>query len=74
MKRIYRELASGGKELLGYDYEGTFIELDWIECNSLYNPWRRYGYLVEELRPILGYCWFETLKEAKEYIDKYLKK
>lgn len=73
MKRLYRENSNGTKELTGYDYDGVIIELDYKDSRSFYNPYRRYGYLVPQLREILGYWWFETLREAKENIDKYLK-
>lgn len=72
MKRIYKEF-SYGKELWGYDYNGTLIEIEnefngtrglsgsvkkWYRCNEL---------------KINGYAsCFDTLKECKEYIDKYL--
>lgn len=73
MKRLYRENSNGTKELIGYDYDGIIIDIDYTDSRSYYNPWRKDGYLVQQLKPILGWCFFETLKEAKEYINKYLK-
>ena len=73
MKRLYQEYANGSKELKGYDYEGVIIEIDWSECNSYYNPWKRDGYLVPQLKELGKTYWFETLKQAKESINQYLK-
>lgn len=73
MKRIYRENSNGTREVIGYDYEGVMIEVNYSDSRSYYNPWRKDGYLVPQLKEILGWCYFETLKVAKEYIDKYLR-
>ena len=73
MKRVYEE-RSYGKELVGYDYEGIFIErrIDFDGSKGLYGV-ERVDYICEELRPVLNFCSFDTLKECKMYIDEYLK-
>lgn len=72
MKKIYKEEDNGTKTLVAYDYNGVVIELDYTESNSYYHPWKRDGYIVPKLKEVGKASWHETLKEAKEWIDKYL--
>ena len=71
MKKIYEE-DENEKKLIGYDYNGIKIEIDYTESNSYYHPWKRCGYLVPQLKEVGKASWHETLKEAKEWIDKYI--
>lgn len=70
LKRIYEEYSNRRKELIGYDYNGIIIEVDYSESNSYSNPWKKDGYIIPILKKLGKASYFETLKEAKEYIDK----
>ena len=73
MKKIYQHsYVYDTDELVAWEYKGYRIELDYTECRSYLNPWRRCGYIVPALKEIGVTSWCETLKEAKEMIDKYL--
>ena len=73
MKRLYDTHQNGTKELKGYDYNGIIIDVDYaFSTRSYLGQWIRSGYRVEKLKEIGKPSWFQTLKEAKEYIDKYL--
>ena len=71
-KRIYQEF-SYGKELIGYQCEKAFIKIEY-EFNgagSLLGTTKKW-YHVEDLKKIGEASCFDTLKEAKECIEKCL--
>lgn len=66
-KRIYEK---DGVTLKGYECDKVFIKVEYYDVTS-YGNWHK-DYVVDELKE-KGYASrFETLKEAKEYIERYL--
>lgn len=64
-KRIYLN-----DELIGYKCEKANIEIYWYDITPSGN-WHK-DYIVPELKKIGKASRFETLKEAKQYIEMYL--
>lgn len=69
MKKIYKEY-SYGKQLEGYDYNGVVISINYYDVTRRGN-WHK-DYVVPELKEKGLASRFETLKEAKAYIDEKL--
>ena len=71
MKRIYEEY-SYGKELIGYDYKGYFIEIE-----NEFNVNRNYLGTTKKWYHIIlksgEKCCYDILREAKERIDEDIK-
>lgn len=68
-KKIY-EKRSYGRELIGYKCEKAFIEINTYDVTARGNFHK--DYIVKELNKIGKASRFDTLKEAKESIEKYL--
>ena len=68
-ERIYEE-RSYGKELVGYKCQKAFIEINTYDVTTRGNFHK--DYIVEELNKIGKASRFDTLKEAKQNIEKYL--
>ena len=67
MKRIYKDF-SYGKELIGYDYKGYFIEIEdeFNGSKSLLGTTKKWYYITLKSGER---CCFDKLYEAKERID-----
>lgn len=70
MKRIY-DTRSYGKELIGYEYNGYYIYIEETLTRGSYGNSKKW-YHCDNLKEINKASCFDTLKECKEYIDKYL--
>lgn len=65
LKRIYEEF-SYGKELVGYEYKGIYIEIENEFKGGLYGTIKKWYHIT-----INGeHTCFDKLKECKERIDK----
>lgn len=65
MKKIYEN-----GDLVGWNYKGILIKINYYDI-TYYGNWHK-DYIVDKLANIGKASRFETLKECKEYIDKYI--
>lgn len=65
MKRIYKNY-SYGKELVGYEYKGYNIEIEY-ELRGMYGATKKWYYITKKNGEK---CCSDKLSEVKEIIDK----
>lgn len=68
MKRIYQEF-SYGKELVGYDYKGYYIEIE-NELRGMYGASKKWYHIVKKDGQK---CCSDRLGEIKEIIESDIK-
>lgn len=62
----YKRIYEGGY-LAAHECEKARIDVEYLHAFT-----EQKYYKVKALKPILGYCSFNTLKAAKEAVEKYL--